>query len=73
MQNEVTLSQAAACLGLPWHSTHKLAMRGKLGKPRQVAGRWLVPERGVEDYIEAKRQIAAKEKSRPITRRASTS
>ena len=51
MDNEVTLPQAAAQLGLPWHAAHKLALRGELGRVRQVAGRWLVPKIGIDAYI----------------------
>lgn len=50
MEREITLPQAALRLGLPWHAAHKLALRGLLGPVRQLAGRWLVPEVGVEAY-----------------------
>jgi hypothetical protein len=52
---EITLPQAAVLLGLPWHAAHKLVMRGELGQPKQVAGRWLVPEAGVFAYLERRK------------------
>jgi hypothetical protein len=48
---EISLPQAAVRLGLPWHAAHKLALRGVLGPVRQVAGRWLITEAGLESYL----------------------
>ncbi len=50
MHKEISLPDAALRLGLPWHAAYKLALGGALGPVRQVAGRWVVTEAGVEAY-----------------------
>lgn len=46
----LSLPVAAVRLGLSYQTTYRLAVGGKLGKPRHRRGRWYVPEKAVEGY-----------------------
>jgi hypothetical protein len=49
--DEITLPQTAQRINRSWRATWKLALRGQLGPARQIAGRWLVTEQGVAEYL----------------------
>lgn len=51
MEHEITLMQAALRLARTYRATQKVMLRGELGPARQVAGRWLVTEQGVAEYL----------------------
>src|SRR4051812_1515247 len=59
----LTLPVVASRLGLPWYTAHRLALRAELGPVQQVAGRWLLTERGVMAY-EQRRKLTAKSHTR---------
>jgi hypothetical protein len=50
--DDITLPQAAALIGLPWYTAHRLALRGELGPVRQIAGRWLLQQSHVLAFVE---------------------
>jgi hypothetical protein len=58
MKDEISLPEAAHRARLTWPAAHKAAMRGDFGPVRLVAGRWLVATRGVEMFLERRKQIA---------------
>ena len=52
MHNELTLPQAAVRISRSYRAAQKLMFRGQLGPVRQVAGRWLISEAGVDAFLE---------------------
>ena len=46
----LSLPVAAVRLGLPYQTAYRLAVGGKLGRPRHRRGRWFLPEKAVDEY-----------------------
>ena len=62
---ELTLAEAAMCLGQSWAQTWRLALTGELDA-RKVRGRWLVTTTSVE---KARERFALRDQSQmPIVR-----